>query len=83
VHIGNSVNWIQKIVLHLTCNGQLKALAVVLKYRPFVVVEMKDGVAVSTVCLLVCLLPLFNQSTLPADIISVEMEGEMNFCFNE
>ena len=52
VDIGNIVNWVQKIVFHLTCNGQLKPLKIVLKYRPFVFVDMKGAVAVSTVCLL-------------------------------
>ena len=43
-------------------------------------VELKGGVAVSTVCLL----SLFNQSTLPADIISVQMEGELIYVsFND
>jgi hypothetical protein len=82
VHIGNIVNWIQKIVLHLTCNGQLKPLTVVSKYRPFVVVEKRDGVVGSIVCLLVCLSP-FNQFILPAAIISVEMEVELIICFDE
>ena len=49
------VNWIQKIVLHLTCHGQLKALTAVIKCRPFVFVEKKCDGAVSTVCSFVCL----------------------------
>jgi len=65
----NVVNWILKIVLHLTCHGQLKALTVVIKYRPFVFVRKKcDGAVSLFVGLLICLSP-FNQSTLPADII--------------
>jgi len=63
----NIVNWIQKIVYHLTCHPQLNAHTVVLKYRTFTFTfaEKKYEVAVSAVCLL----SLFNQSTLPADII--------------
>ena len=72
----NVVNWIQKIVFHLTCHGQLKALTVVIKCRPFTFVEKQDDDPVITVCL-----SLFNQSTLPADIIYVQMEGELVFCF--
>ena len=49
------VNWIQRTVLHLTCHGQLKALTVVIKCRPFVFVEKKCDGAVTTVCLFVCL----------------------------
>ena len=46
----NVVNWIQKFVLHLTCHGQLKALTVVVKCRPFTFVEKKCDVAVTAVC---------------------------------
>jgi hypothetical protein len=41
--------------------------------------EKKDAVAISNVCLL----SLFNQLTLPADVISVQMEGELTYCFVE
>ena len=64
------MNWIQRIVLHLTCHGQLKVLTVVIKCRPFVCVEKKCDGAVSTVCLFVCLfvcLSLFEKSNFPAD----------------
>ena len=47
----NVVNWIQKIVFHLTCHGQLKSLRAAIKYRPFTFVEKKFDVAVSIVCL--------------------------------
>jgi len=73
------VNWIQKIVLHLTCHGELKALTLVIKCRPFRFVEKKCDGAVS---LFVCL-SLFNQSILPAGIIQVQMKGELIFCFIE
>ena len=62
VDIGNILNWVQKIVFHVTCNGQLKPLTVVLKYRPFVFVEFKVGVAVSTVCYLYLTNPLCLQT---------------------
>ena len=56
----NGVNWIQKIVFHLTCHGQVEPLTVVIKCRPFTLVEKKCDVAVSTVCLFVCLFYLTN-----------------------
>ena len=49
------MNWVQKIVLHLTCHGQLKALTVEIKCKQFVFVEKKCDVVVSIVCLFVCL----------------------------
>jgi len=43
------VNWTQKIVLHLTCHGQLKALTVVVKCRLFTFLAKKCDVAVTAV----------------------------------
>jgi hypothetical protein len=77
------MNRVQKLVLQLTRKGQLKPLTVVLKYRTFMFVEKKDDAAISNVYLFVCLLPLFNQSTLRAYIISVQREGDLIFCFVE
>ena len=45
----NVVNWIQKFVLHLTCHGQLKPLAVVIKCRSFTFVENTCDVAINAV----------------------------------
>ena len=45
----NFVNWIQKIVLHLTCHGQLKALTVAIKCRPFTFLAKRCDVAVTAV----------------------------------
>ena len=71
----NVVNWTQKIVLHLTCHGQLKALTVVLKCRPFTFLPKKCDVAVTAVFRLTS----FNQSPLPADIIYLQMEVHVKF----
>jgi len=49
----NVVNWIQKIVLRLTCHGQLKPLKVVVKCRMYTFVEKKCDVAVTAVCLFI------------------------------
>jgi len=66
-HSCNVVNWIQKIVLHLTGHRQLKTLRVVIKCRLVTVVGKKCDV--TAVCLFVrlflCFFTLFNQSTLP------------------
>ena len=78
-HSCNVVNWIQKIVFHLTYHGQVEPLTVVIKCRRFTLVEKKCDVAVSTVCLL----SLFNESPLPADIIQVQTEDELICCFIE
>ena len=81
-HSCNVVNWIQKIVLHLTRHRQLKTLTVVIKCRPVMVVGKKCDVAVTVfVCLFVCL-SLLTQSPLPAKNIKVLMEGEFYFLFH-
>jgi len=56
-HSCNVVNWIQKIVLHLTWHRQLETLTVVIKCRPVTVLGKKCDVAVTVfVCqLVVCL----------------------------
>jgi len=51
----NVVNWIQKIVFHRTCHGQLKPLTVVIKYRLFMFVEKEDDDPVNTVGLFIYL----------------------------
>ena len=76
-HSCNVVNWIQKIVLHLTGHRQLKTLTVVIKCRPVMVVGKKCDVAVNC-CLFVCL-SLLTQSPLPVENIKVHMEGELTF----
>ena len=62
-HSCNGVNWIQKIVFHLTCHGQVEPLTVVIKCRPFTLVEKKCDVEVSTVCLFDCLFVSYHYLT--------------------
>ena len=80
LHIGNVVNRHTENSFPSHMQSTAVATTVVLKFRPFMFVEKQCDVAVSTVCLFVCL-SVFKQSTLPADIISVQMEGELIFCF--
>jgi len=49
-HNFNVVNWIQKIVLHLTGHRQLGPLTVVIKCRPVTFLGKKCDVAVTAVC---------------------------------
>ena len=54
------VNWVLKIVLHLTCYGELKVLTAVIKCRPFVFVDKKCDGAVGTVCLFILIAAIYS-----------------------